>query len=158
MDIALYRARGGLASIDEFFDEVVPHEFIRWCGLHDLLEEFGGGFGFFDSAGEFSGGRETAVWVGSREVILLLLDLLLWVVCLWVHCPRSNVASLTSWSSTPLLHLLLVFTPHLPHRCQVLIVLLLVLETIQCLSQDLLDAHIAPIAQEFFGCHYEFGV
>ena len=59
VDVALDRARGGLAAVREFLDQVVTEDLVGRCGLNDLLEELSRRFGFFYPRREFLWSRET---------------------------------------------------------------------------------------------------
>lgn len=71
VDIALHRSRRRLTAFREFLEELVAEDFGGRGGLHDLEEEFGGCFGFFDTGGEFVGRGEAVAAVVAGEVVLL---------------------------------------------------------------------------------------
>jgi len=60
-----------LTAFRELFEELIAEDFGGWGGLHDLQEEFGGCFGFFDAGGELVGRGKSIVAVGAGEVVLL---------------------------------------------------------------------------------------
>ena len=71
----MYRARGGLASVGELFDELVIEDFVCGCGLNDLEKEFAGRLGLFNTRGKFMRrGQAVRTAVAATEVIVILLD------------------------------------------------------------------------------------
>lgn len=72
VDVSLHGSRSGLTSLHKLFDQLVSDQFRRRGRLDDLKEKFARCPSFFNPLSEFMWGWETAWFMVSSEVVLLV--------------------------------------------------------------------------------------
>ncbi len=136
INVSLYGSRSGLTSLHEFFDQLVSNQFRRRGRLNDLKEKFARRPSFFNPLSEFMRGWQTAWFMISSEVVLLV-RIRWWRVIgaggALQACIRAfkNMPNSSTYGTARFLQSLLFFLPHLGQRRKIFIVRLLRLETLQ---------------------------
>ena len=171
--VPLDAARRARAPVRKLLDQVIGEDLLRRGAGDDLLEELGGGPGFFEPVGELDGVGEARGAGSVLEVFASGLLVCYWGVVgkvggvllgwgWWEAVLREGVVVLVrgmhgmsmnrgTTYAVNLVCLFLLLPPHLDQQPQVLIVALCAFEGVQRLHEHLSNIAILPWPQQLLG-------